>query len=745
MQNNEEDITTGTQTEEEDSVDSAIIGGLNGHGQLVSGLYDEEQQGAGGFLSNLITRVITSRKRDSDSEDIGYDRRNISTQTEEQDPVTARGLQLSYLVVQELALERCIPSSARDEVYESLCNSVYEILDKHLVVFNGMINRIQVTNYFMFSTVANELFEANANNEVGDYDLRITWGRIVSLFAFAVRLAREYRDSPDRVDEVIRFLASYVTKHVIPFVRDSGGWASLVEQFPAGDMDSQMRRAILWSGLCSLVCDIFCFPLTLCTLSFKCLIRPSPHPSHQMQLLESTPPQIRLKRENVSDNKAKGDLVHHPVNPVDEFCVSYYTTLSHFSFDKAKELVDKQQREYTVRVHGPHGIVTVPAGIPKTHNWLLLLQSMNHFTVAEKGYMNLTFLAPKGFLRKDSNLKSSLMVIKSDLKKLSEPILDEHAVVREEVIAVVGLRLDLMDFYEKLSLLGTAKNVEIVDLLSDVELIVDRYNEEKRASRSAAKAFYRSLGWEIESVTYLLKAHATVQNWEFLSSLIYIQDANKLLTEWGNYLQLKESSKKSTFYNFPPALPILYVWIWKLKATLLSKFSLYFYEILAKNSNETYNIRLYCSKMQTDLHYKLASFQKKSDALSVCLVFDARDVNFHANGYQHPKRVVSSPQGLESFPAILAIPSKPASHWPSVVMIISDRLQELNVDKFVGIFDSSVQATYFVMRMDAKVYMVAIYESKKSEKDSYTLKFMQEFAVELKCGKIFSSLKCGMK
>ena len=56
-----------------------------------------------------------------------------------------------------------------------------------------------------------------------------------------------------------------------------------------------------------------------------------------------------------------------------------------------------------------------------------------------------------------------------------------------------------------------------------------------------------------------------------------------------------------------------------------------------------------------------------------------------------------------------------------------------------------VQATYFVMRMDAKVYMVAVYEMKKSEKDSYTMKSMQEFAMELKCGKIFSALKCGVK
>lgn len=89
--------------------------------------------------------------------------------------------------------------------------------------------------------------------------MRITWGRIISLFAFAVRLAQEYREVGDsllikdnyyllscpweitiktntytilivflkdaeRVESIVRFLASYVTKHLIPFIRDNGGW-----------------------------------------------------------------------------------------------------------------------------------------------------------------------------------------------------------------------------------------------------------------------------------------------------------------------------------------------------------------------------------------------------------------------------------------------------------------------------------------------------------------------------------------
>ena len=44
-----------------------------------------------------------------------------------------------------------------------------------------------------------------------------------------------------------------------------------------------------------------------------------------------------------------------------------------------------------------------------------------------------------------SNLKSSMVLIKSDLKKLTEPKSEEQLLLREEILVLVGIRLDLMD------------------------------------------------------------------------------------------------------------------------------------------------------------------------------------------------------------------------------------------------------------------------------------------------------------
>jgi len=189
----------------------------------------------------------------------------------------------------------------------------------------------------------------------------------------------------------------------------------------------------------------------------------------------------------------------------------------------------------------------------------------------------------------------------------------------------------------------------------------------------------------------------------------------------------------------------LHNWLLKFKGTLLSKLSLYFYEILARNSNSAFDIRLISTKLQTDYISKLSNFQKKSDALAICLVFDARDIDFYPNGYQHPVRPPEVPTGMDTFPAVLSIPQKPLSRWPSVVMLISGRMSDLNSDKLVGFFDSQVQSTYFILRIEPRMFLLLVYESKKSEKDSYIVKFMNEIVNELKCGRIFSSLKLSVK
>ena len=60
-------------------------------------------------------------------------------------------------------------------------------------------------------------------------------------------------------------------------------------------------------------------------------------------------------------------------------------------------------------------------------------------------------------------------------------------------------------------------------------------------------------------------------------------------------------------------------------------------------------------------------------------------------------------------------------------------------------FFQGVQSTYFISHADPRVAIVVIYETKKSEKDSYVNNFLLELSSQLRCVKLFSNLKPGSR
>ena len=55
---------------------------------------------------------------------------------------------------------------------------------------------------------------------------------------------------------------------------------------------------------------------------------------------------------------------------------------------------------------------------------------------------------------------------------------------------------------------------------------------------------------------------------------------------------------------------------------------------------------------------RIVTFQKKSDALNISLVFDAHGIEdlVKGHGYHHPNKVTEPPKGLDSYPAIFSYP-----------------------------------------------------------------------------------------
>ena len=106
------------------------------------------------------------------------------------------------------------------------------MLDRHAIVFNGMMNRLKVDRNsdlkLGFHQLAEELFVSDV----------VTWGKVVALFAFGARLAQHCGQNGhgDLVFDIATLLAQFAVDRLTPFLKEHGGWVSLAcfltEQIP---------------------------------------------------------------------------------------------------------------------------------------------------------------------------------------------------------------------------------------------------------------------------------------------------------------------------------------------------------------------------------------------------------------------------------------------------------------------------------------------------------------------------------
>ncbi|WAR18092.1 CL066-like protein, partial [Mya arenaria] len=291
-------------------------------------------------------------------------------------------------------------------------------------------------------------------------------------------------------------------------------------------------------------------------------------------------------------------------------------------------------------------------------------------------------------------LRNSYLVLLQELRRMEEA-------VRQQDSVAMGMPGPGADFeillshlcgqlYEQISLMGTNKNMNYQDL---VEVIAEIIHVHSRNFHHPILASLKSgFTSECDIVSHLLQAQLLMAEGQFLPSLLQLHQAHSKLTSWGAASQARE-------------------------------FSLYFYDVLSKQTTSV----------------DMKAFQKKSDASHVCLVLDTQGLEspYRGPGYTHPDRQGDTPKGLDSYPTIFSFPGEqPVGHWPNVVMLISDRQADT---------DRAVQSTYFITSIEPRIYLVVIYETKKSEKDSYVNSFMLELSSLLRCIKHFAGLKPGSR
>ncbi|XP_076015881.1 KICSTOR subunit 2 [Genypterus blacodes] len=427
---------------------------------------------------------------------------------------------------------------------------------------------------------------------------------------------------------------------------------------------------------------------------------------------------------------------------------SFFTQLGMFSFDRAKDYVEKEKDS------------SRSAGAM----WAALLAALAHLSAAEKAYHNMTFLGQKlggqsFFSRKDS-IRTIYTSLYNELRKVmttgrhSQPgsascLEDLLSHLSEQLCHFTHARMEMADLYEKMHSLGSQKSINSDELVTCLEAVLHKYSS--KFHHPILGRLEEGFQTEVDVVAQLLRCQAQVSEWCFLPALLNLHGANTKLTAWGLLFQRQKETRKNLFGGQSQKAvqpPHLYLWLQRFQALLLAKFSFYFHEALSRQT-ATADMRALTARTTPDYHGKISSFIRKHDASNVSLVFDNRgSESFQGHGYHHPQSYREAPKGVEQFPAVVSLPSgeRPLTHWPNVIMMMGDRATELNaLDKVVHFYDDKVQSTYYLTRPEPHFTLVVIFDGRKSEKDLNITSFLQEISGSLRNSKPFSTLKPGSK
>ncbi|XP_015239404.1 PREDICTED: UPF0536 protein C12orf66 homolog [Cyprinodon variegatus] len=404
---------------------------------------------------------------------------------------------------------------------------------------------------------------------------------------------------------------------------------------------------------------------------------------------------------------------------------SFFAQLGMFSFDRAKDYVEKEKDSSR-----SSGAI-----------WSSLLAALAHLAAAEKVYHNLTFLGQKiggqsFFSRKDS-IRTVYTSLYNELKKVAT--VGRHSQPSSSSSSSSSSLEDLLSHLSEQLCHFTQARMEMADLY------------EKLFHHPILARVEEGFQTEVDVVTQLLRCQAQVSEWHFLPALLSLHGAHTKLTAWALLFQRQKETRKNLFGGQSQKAvqpPHLYVWLQRFHAVLLAKFSFYFHEALSRQTAPG-DMRTLTARTAPDYYGKISAFIRKHDASNVSLVFDNRgSESFQGHGYHHPHSYREAPKGVEQFPAVVSLPSgeRPLTHWPNVIMMMSDRATELNaLDKVVQFYDDKVQSTYYLTRPEPHFTLVVIFDGRKSEKEQHITSFLQEISSSLRNSKPFSILKPGSK
>ncbi|RUS22081.1 hypothetical protein BC937DRAFT_90495 [Endogone sp. FLAS-F59071] len=357
-------------------------------------------------------------------------------------------------------------------------------------------------------------------------------------------------------------------------------------------------------------------------------------------------------------------------------------------------------------------------------------------------FTQLSFLKPKGFMRKDDLLNTLYISLGDEVSREAESLdhaiqfgygshADDHKIVIlfRAFESLIKLRQSQIHIYRAIAttLPENPNSTAILDDIAGLQHMYDRMGMDGQLGLLGA-----GVGKEVIMLRSLMLARDAITDFNFKDACINLYIGKKEFEEWQKMIQaqdyaevglirvvlsdhthriLKASVKsldlKDTsswrFSLFSAAtekptksvrrigastsagdasLPHTMQWHARLLSSLISKMTLYFMNILLdkeRTANPDESAAVLWKGLEVDYHGQIYTFRRRFGALSISFIYEVTpDTPFYPQGYMCADTPYEQPTGVHSFPFIYAYPEQPKDHLPNIISIIQGSRAKLS-------------------------------------------------------------------
>jgi len=269
------------------------------------------------------------------------------------------------------------------------------------------------------------------------------------------------------------------------------------------------------------------------------------------------------------------------------------------------------------------------------------------------------------------------------------------------------------------------------------------------------------LKYEMQVVEQLFSCSLALAQWDFVGSLLHLNNYNQTYKEFIEGYKGRERSLMGKRMTKDDEFPELYKWFYKLYELLLSKYTLYFSKTLFQDSSRK-TLRSATTNI-ADHRAKLIDFSKKTKAGTISLILNVArlDRPFMGHGCKlfseqaHSRAL--SPDVLSQDSDICLVRSweiATRQSYTDKFEAVFHHGKDENMDEELKneivhlywdvfhkngkpyLYDIKRNRSYYLLLFDENIFLSISYNTKKSEKDSEVVKFLEDFKNSMSLSKV---------